>query len=117
MTTQQVIKATGAWDAKRKIKIPALVSISDAQTIEALLQKLPGVKQVVVNLKKHTVVVCHDVTQTDYLGIVNTLDKTGYSPLDNRWGRFRKKLFMFLDTNAKDSANAPERPCCNKPPK
>jgi len=117
MTTQEMIKTTGVWDVKRKIKIPALTHISDAETIEELLLRLPGVQRVIVNTKKKHVVVCHDVTKTDFQRILSTLDDVGYPPLDNRWCRLKKRLYLFLDTNAKDNANAPVRPCCNKPPK
>ena len=117
MKREDALKPTGTWEVRRRIKIPALVHAADALAIERALGKLSGVRKAAANIDKHQVVVRYDITGSDYQTIVEVLENTGFPPLNNWWCRYKTKWFQYLDTNGRDSANAPISPCCNKPPK
>lgn len=117
MNTQDSIKSTGTWEVKRKMKIPGLLHATNAEVVEHSLSQLSGVQKVISDVEKHQVTIRYDASRIDYAGIEKLLKDAGFPPLNNSWSRFKKNLYQFTDTNARNNANAPTRPCCNRPPK
>lgn len=107
----------GVWDVRRKITIPSLDAASDVAGITASLESLDGVRHVAVELDKKRMNVVYDASQVDYRAIVSLLSESGYSPLDSWWSNLRARIYQFTDSNARENANTPSPPCCNKPPK
>lgn len=107
----------GVWDVRRKIVVPALVEQGNpASAIEAV-EALEGVRGVDVNAKKKQLEVAYDASRIDYHSIAVTLNEHGLPPLDSWWSNLWARIYQFTDSNARDNANAPAPPCCNKPPK
>lgn len=117
MKTQDPMRPVGAWEVRRRIKIPALVHAADAMAAESAIGALSGVRKVATDLDKHQLIVRYDASQSSYQTIVGILGKTGFSPLDNWWNRVKGNCYQFSDTNARDNAKAPPPACCNRPPK
>ncbi len=110
-------KPTGAWEARRKIRIPALAGEAGAMALEAQVGSLPGVRAVAANVDKHQIVVRYDVTETDYLSVLDALKNSGFPAADNWWARRKRDWYEFTEGNARENAKAPPPACCNKPPK
>jgi len=117
MSKRQPLKPTGAWEVRRRIKIPALGHAADAMALERVLGDLGGVCGVAADVERRRITVVYDATGTDFRTIEEALENTGFPPLDNRWSRFKARWFQYSDTNARGNANARPSPCCNKPPK
>ena len=117
MNPQDSMKHTGAWEVRRRIKIPALVHDADAMAVERAVKALSGVRQVVTNVDKHRVVVRYDASRLAYHAIVDVMENTGFPPSGNWWNRLKSIWFQFTDTNASENAKAPPAACCNKTPK
>ena len=117
MYRQDQIKPTGAWDVRRKIKIPALVHQADAMAVEGKIGSLLGVHSVAADIGKRQLIVCYDITGSDYQSIVELLADTGFPPLDNWLSRRKKSWYEYTEATARENAKAPPPACCNKPPK
>ena len=117
MKAKNSLKPVGTWEVRRKIKIPALGHAADSMFIERTLQVLDGVRRVRADEIRHRIDIRYDATETDYQALLTALENAGFPPLDNWWSRRKSNWFEYLDTNARESANAPSRACCNKPPK
>ncbi len=108
---------SGVWDVRRKIVVPALsVADSPASAIEAV-EQLEGVHSVKVDAKKRRLVVTYDASRIDYYSITVTLGGVGFPPQDSWWSNLWARIYQFTDSNARDNANTPAPPCCNKPPR
>lgn len=117
MKTSSSIKSGGAWNVNRRINIPVLAHATDGVKIERILNEVPGVREVIVNVEKHLIVVRYDASKSDYQMIVERLENAGFPQSNSWWSRLRGSLYQFTDTNARDNAKAPPPACCNKPPK
>ncbi len=117
MTNLDAIRPKDAWQVRRKIQIPALVNEKGAMALEEKLGSLPGVRAVSASALKHQVAVCYDVTETDYLSVLDILENSGFPAADNWWTRRKRDWYEFTETNARENAKAPPPACCNKPPK
>ena len=115
--TQDSTKPVGTWEARRRIKIPALAHAADAMVVEHAVSTLSGVRKVVTDVDKQQIVVRYDASQLAYQAIVEILKTAGFPPLDSWWSRVKGNWYQFSDTNARDNAKAPPPVCCNKPPK
>lgn len=117
MNTPVSSKSSGPWEVRRRIKLQSLGHAADALAVERALAELPGVVKVAADVEKHRVVVSYDASQQNFRNIVETMEKTGFPPLDNWWSRLKGSWYRFSDENARDNAKAPPPACCNKPPK
>ncbi|MCU7917049.1 MAG: heavy-metal-associated domain-containing protein [Candidatus Thiodiazotropha sp. (ex Epidulcina cf. delphinae)] len=117
MRTQDPMKSIGAWEVRRKIKVPALNHDADGMAVEHALNALPGIREVAADASRQQVVVLYDITGTDFQTIVAELEHVGFPPLDNWWSRRKMSWYTFTDSNGRDNAKAPPAACCNKPPK
>ncbi len=117
MQRSRTAKESGVWDVQRKIAIPKLAIDSDASVVIAALEALNGVRHVTAETEKKRISVAYDASQIDYRTIVATLHEVGFPPLNSWWTNFRGRLYQFTDSNARENANTPAPPCCNKPPK
>ena len=117
MKTSSSMKSEGAWDVNRRITIPALVHAADGMAIERVVNTISGVRNVSINVDKHQVVVHYDASKSDYQGIVELLENTGFPLSDSLWSRVRGNWYQYSDTNARENAKALPPACCNKPPK
>ncbi len=117
MKTLDQMKPAGAWEVRRRIKVPALAHDADAMAVERNLSPLPGVRKVAADATRLQVVVLYDITGTDYQTILASLEELGFPPLDNWWSRRKMSWYQFTDSNGRDNAKAPPPACCNKPPK
>ena len=117
MNTLDTTQPSGAWEVRRRIKIPGLVHKADVMALEDKVGSLSGVRGVTSDMKKHQIIVRYDVTGLDYHSIIRVLEEAGFPPLNNWWCRFKTGWFQNLDTNARDNAKASPPACCNRPPK
>ncbi|MGD8587772.1 MAG: hypothetical protein PVG22_02970 [Chromatiales bacterium] len=117
MHRPEIQKPAGAWEVKRRIKIPALNHAADALAVEDALQSIAGIRKLVTTVDRHKLVVWYDITQVDFQGIVRALEEAGFPPLNNWWFRRRMSWYQFADSNGRDNAKTPPAACCNKPPK
>ncbi len=105
----------GAWEVKRRITVSAMAHQSDTRAITEHLRRMSGVRGASADIERHCVTVVYDITQSSYLEVLAALAETGFPAADNRWARFKANYFQYLDTNGRDSANAPAPPCCSNP--
>jgi len=117
MNSLDPTQPSGPLEFRRRIRVPALMHEADAITLQAKVGSLPGVRAVVVDLRQRWVMVCYDVTKSDYLAVIGALEDSGFTSEDNWFSRRKKEWYGFTETNAKDNAKAPPPACCNKPPK
>lgn len=117
MKTQDPMNPVGAWEVRRRIKVPALVHDADAMAVERVLGPLPGIRQVVADASRQQVVVLYDITGADFQTILTSLENVGFPPLDNWWSRRKMNWYQFTESNGRENAKAPPAACCNKPPK
>jgi copper chaperone CopZ len=117
MQNSRTVNERGVWDVRRRIAIPSLGATSDVAGIVAALEELEGVKSVDVELEKKRIHVAYDASRIDYHSITSLLSESGFPPLNSWWANMRAKMYQFTDSNARENANAPAPPCCNKPPK
>ncbi len=90
---------------------------ADAMMVEAKIRSLPGVGAVTADINKHRIVVCYNVTKTDYLTVLGALEDCGFPSVNSWLSRRKRDWYEFTETNAKDNSKAPPAACCNKPPK
>ena len=117
MKTQNPLKPAGAWEVKRRIKVPALGHAADAMAVERFLGPLPGIRKVAADATRQQVIVLYDITGVDFQSIVTSLENVGFPPLDNWWSRRKMSWYQFTDSNGRENAKAAPAACCNKPPK
>ncbi len=117
MNTQASLKPSGPWEVRRRIKLQSMSHAADALAVERAVAELPGVVKVVADLDKRHVEVRYDASRQNYQNIVETMEKTGFPPLDSWWSRFKGNWYRFSDETARENAKAPPPACCNKPPK
>ena len=115
MKTQQL--ENSADIVRRRIEIPALSSDADTKMLEEALDALPGIIDRTANISKHHLEVEYDAALMDYQTIMKSVESVGFAPSHGWSSRIRGSLYQFLDSNARDNANAPPPACCNKPPK
>lgn len=115
MTTKT--KPQGAWEVRRRIRIPALRDPDTGVAVERLLSELPSLRAVGEDLPRQRVSVIYDASTLDYRTIIKALAQGGYPPLDSWWTRFMAGCYQYTDTNARENAAARPSPCCNKPPR
>lgn len=117
MKTRNSLKPAGAWEVRRRIKIPALGHDADAMAVERFLGSLPGIRKGVADATRQQVVVLYDITGVDYQAIFASLEDAGFPPLDNWWSRRKMSWYHYTDSNGRENAKTPPAACCNKPPK
>ena len=117
MKPRDPLKPAGAWEVRRRIRIPALADAADAAAAESALGRLPGVRGVAADARTRQVAVRYDASRTAYREIAAALESAGFPPAGNWWGRLRGGWYQFSDTNARENAQAPPPACCNKPPR
>lgn len=115
MNASAATKLSGSWEVRRKIKIPGLVHEADAMALEYKVGSLPGIRRVSADVARHRLILCYDVTVTEYRYIAEMLDKIGFPPQNNWFCRRKQAWYEFIEANARDSAKAPPSACCNKP--
>jgi copper chaperone CopZ len=111
------MKTSGPWEVRRRIKIQSMGHAADGMAVERALSDLPGIMNVAAEVEKSRVVVRYNASRQNYRNIVETMEKTGFPPLDSWWTRFKGNWYQFSDDNARDNAKAPPPACCSKPPK
>jgi hypothetical protein len=115
MKTIDPLKPVGAWEVRRRIKIPALVHEADAIVAERTLGALRGILKVRADLGKHKIEVRYDITASDFRTIADALAEVGLPHPNNWWWRYKANQLQYLDTNGRDNANTPAPPCCSNP--
>ncbi len=111
------MKPVGPWEVTRRILVPALDVMTDVVELSETLMQLPGVRRVAIDPKRGEVQVRYDATACDYQTLFSAIRSQGIEPAGGAWSRFKARWYQFSDTNARDNANAPSAPCCNKPPR
>lgn len=109
------LKTKGAWDVKRRFKIPAMIHERDAQVVSGMMKRLPGVIGVNTDAAQSQAVVVYDITRLDYQGILAALEQVGFPIADTRWNRFKTRWLQSLDQTGRENANAPPPVCCSNP--
>lgn len=117
MANTHSAKPTGVWEVTRTIRIPGLSQEADALVIVRALDELSGVKKVSTDTHKRCVSVQYDASAVDYNSIVILLESAGFPALSGWWSRLKGNWYQFTDSNARENANLPTPPCCNKSPK
>lgn len=115
MKTIDPLKPVGAWEVRRRSKIPALAHEADAIVVERALGALSGIHKVRSDVGKHQIEVRYDITASDFGTIADALAEVGFPHPNNWWWHFKANQFQYVDTNGRDNANAPAAPCCSNP--
>ncbi|MFK5987186.1 MAG: hypothetical protein QM479_17400 [Pseudomonadota bacterium] len=106
------------WKVRRNIQISQFKDSHQRSLIQQELAKQVGVKK--VDIDSHTdkskIWITYDASQINYCDIIDVLIKRDIFPVNNWWNRFKASWYQFTDNNARDNANAPPAPCCNKSP-
>jgi hypothetical protein len=76
---------------------------------------MSGVRGASADLEHQRVTVVYDATKSSYQELLAALEEIGFPVADNWWARFKANHYQYLDTNARDNANAPPPPCCSNP--
>jgi len=117
MNAQASLKPSGPWEVRRRIKLQSLAHAADAVSVERALAELPGVVKAVADVDRQRVDVRYNASQQNFQNIVETMETTGFPPLDSWWSRIKGNWYRFSDETARENARAPPPACCNKPPK
>jgi len=117
MSNARTTKPAGMWEVSRKIRVPSLGQEADAMVLVPALEGLAGVRKVTTDTHKRCVVVRYDAAEIGYNALVSVLEMNGYPPSTSWWSNLKANWFQFTDSNARENANLPAPPCCNKPPK
>ena len=115
MKTKDPLKPVGAWEVRRRIKIPALAHEADAAVVQRTLEVLRGVLTVRADVEKQHIQVRYDITICDFRTIAEALSEIGFPHPNNWWWHFKANQFQYVDTNGRDNANTPAPPCCSNP--
>lgn len=115
MSSEDYMRLPGAWDVRHWIRIPALSHEADGRRIEDELGRLEGIRVVQVYVSRRKVRVMYDQSKMDYRSIKDRLEAIGFPIASNWWCNQKGYWFQYLDCNARENANAPSAPCCNKP--
>jgi len=117
MKTHESTKDVTSWEARRWIKIPALIHDADGAVIERALGEIAGVHRIGINLSKKRLIVEYDASKLSYQAIADVLEKTGFPPSNNWWSRIKAGWYEYADSNSRENAKVPPSACCNKTPK
>lgn len=115
MSQRKTLVTSGTWDVRRRLPLPGLRHAADGMKLEQVLQKVEGVKGVIADTGKHSLLVAYDVTRTDYRSLCGLLEGEGFPVKDNWLARIRGNWYQYLDTTGRDNAHVPEPPCCSNP--
>ena len=115
MGREDFMRLPGAWDVRHWISIPALGHEADGNAIAAALGKLQGMRRVRAYVGRKRIRVLYDQTKLDFYLIKDQLEQVGFPMADSWWWRQKENWFQYLDTNARDNANAPPPVCCSNP--
>jgi hypothetical protein len=108
---------TGAWEVRRRFKIPALAQARDTSSLDQALCQIPGLHRVQVDPQRQQLEAWYDVRRVSYQQILTTLADAGYPPPDSWWFRRRQSWYRFTETNDRENAKTPPAACCNKSPR
>ena len=89
----------GAWEVKRRFRLPGLSHPRDAQVITEWLGRLPGVLATEPDVGRRRLQVVYDITRLDYLQVLEALEQTGFPVAASRWERLRANWFQYRDRN------------------
>jgi copper chaperone CopZ len=109
------LKPRGAWEVKRRIRVPGMAHQWDARTITERLASISGVRGVTADIERHRLTVAYDITQSNYHEMLAALEEIGFPATNNWWARSKADYFQYLDTNGRENAKAPAAPCCSNP--
>lgn len=115
MSREDLVRMRGAWDTRHWISIPSLNHEADAIQVERHLKPLPGVSLLQIDLASRRIRITYDQTMTCFDQILETLEEIGFPASDGWWSKKKATWFQYLDTNARQNANAPAPPCCSNP--
>ncbi|MCP4285621.1 MAG: heavy-metal-associated domain-containing protein, partial [Gammaproteobacteria bacterium] len=115
MSKQDYMHVKSAYDTKHWIRVPALNHRFDADAILNNLNIIPGVHEVLTEIRHKRVRVLYDQTQIDYLSIEDALAEVGFPAETRWWWRLKGSWFQYLDSNARENFSAPSAPCCSHP--
>lgn len=116
MNDKEPSRESGAWRVRRRIPIPALRHVTDAETVERVLTDIEGVLRATADTGKRSVTVDYLLTGTDYRSLERALEDIGFPPARGRWARIRSGWYQNLDLTGRENAAASPSACCNKPP-
>ena len=117
MQTPESNQETGAWEVRRRFKIPALAQAADTSRLDQALCQIPGLHRVDIDPRRQRLVAWYDVRRVTYQQILTVLSDAGYPPPDSWWSRRKQSWYRFTEANDRDNAKVPPAACCNKPPK
>ena len=117
MRGSQSMKLNGPWEVRRTIKVPGLSRAADARQLELTLVEVPGVRQARAESERRRVRIIYDITGCDYQGLERLLRDAGFVPPDSWWTRLKSSWYQYADSTGRENANAPQSPCCNRPPR
>jgi hypothetical protein len=117
MPKQNIRQETGAWEVRRRFKIPALTQAEDSSELDRSLCRIPGLHQAQIDPRRQRLEVWYDVRRVSYQQILTVLTNAGFPPRNGWWFRRKQSWYRFTEANDRENAKAPPAACCNKPPK
>lgn len=92
------------------------VEHADIAGVEQALSGSEGIEAIELRRRCKGITVRYDSARVGYAEIEQTLSQAGFAFRRSRWTKFKAAWCCFVDENARANANAPERPCCSRPP-
>ena len=100
---------------KRSFLLDTPIPGTDADSLEAALSEMMGIREVQISGAK--VSVTYDLLEATAMQIEQVLEKAG-AKLGAGWaGRLKRGWVQYTEENELDSLAATDAACCNKPPK
>ena len=105
----------GAWEVKRRFRLPGLSHERDAQVVTEWLGRLPGVLATKPDVGRRRLQVVYDITRTDYLQVLEALEQAGFPVSGGRWARLKANWFQYRDRNSRVNRAVPGAPVGSNP--
>jgi len=103
----------GDFSVHRSLVLPGMAD-DDVPRIQACLNELPGMQQVVFDVGRRKIALTYDASRLGFWSIEQALTDAGWLLADDRWSRLRYAWYRYLDENARANAEA-KGACCSNP--
>ncbi len=102
---------------RRKIKLTTPLNNQQCHLLAQLAKTTQGITNFEYSETQHYIHVQYNAYSINFSRILSLLSTHHFSLQKNILFMLQTSWFDYLDTTAKDNANAPTPVCCNKPPK
>jgi hypothetical protein len=113
--TTAMTNVNEAFTVTRRLAVRGITADDRGRALVARLTALDGVLDAVLEQDRRKVRVRYNAGRVGYGELEAVLADAGVLDTTRRWQRFVASWYRYLDTNARDNANAPPAACCSNP--